>query len=121
MPVVAIRVDMPPTGIEVTGEGSSPTDDQMAEEQAARQEFIDVVEPQLASLPERPSRRSGNVSRVQLLGANTWSDLNHYLLLVSVDIGDPGVELESVLPPEAEVTVIGSYGDLKEWPEAATG
>jgi|1186.fasta_scaffold953102_2 hypothetical protein len=117
MPTVAIRIDMPPKGIEVNGDGSSPSDEQMAEEQAARQEFIDLITPQLESLPGRPSRRAGNVSNVQLLGANTWSELNHYLLLVSVDIGNPGVDLESVLPDGAKVEVIGSYGDLAEWPE----
>jgi hypothetical protein len=118
MSTVAIRIDMPPKGIEVNGEGSSPTDDQMAEEQAARDQFMELIAPALSSLPERPPRRTGNVSRVQLLGANTWSNLNHYLVLVDSD-GEVGPDLESVLPADAKVEVIGAYGGLMQWPEAA--
>ncbi|MEA2450661.1 MAG: hypothetical protein QOG63_2593 [Thermoleophilaceae bacterium] len=118
MPTYAIRIDMPPKGIEATGEGSSPTDAEMAGEQEARQEFMDLVSPELASLMDKPPRRSGNVSHVQLLGADTWSNLNHYLLLVQTDIGPPSLALESVLPAGAEVSEIGAYAPLQEWPEA---
>ena len=70
MPTVVIRIDVPPKGVlEVTGRGSAPTDDQMTEEKQARQEFLDAVVPTLASLPGRPSRRAGNVSRVILSSA----------------------------------------------------
>src|SRR4051794_11232207 len=74
MPVVVIRIDVPPKGVlEVTGKGSAPTDEQMREEKQARQEFLDAVSPTFASLPSRPSTRSGNVLRVELLGTNVWS------------------------------------------------
>ena len=118
MPIVAFRINVPPKGVlEVTGQGSSPTDDQMAEEMRARQEFLEAVTPTLASLPSRPSRRSGNVSRVELLGTDVWSRLNHYLLLVTVDIGDPHIDWDSFLPPGAEVSAIGAYSPVQQWPE----
>ncbi len=116
MPIVPIRIDVPPTGIEVTGEGTSPTDKEMAEEMAARQEFLGRVSPTLASLPSRPPRRAGNVTRVELLGTDVWSKMNHYLLLVSVDIGDPDIDLGSLLPPGSDFSVIGSYAPLESWP-----
>jgi len=117
MPTVVIRIEMPPKGaLEVTGQGVNPTDEQMAEERQARQEFLDAITQPLASLPGRPPRRAGNVSRVELLGANVWSELNHYLLLLTVDIGDPHVDWASILPPGAKVATIGSYAPLHEWP-----
>ena len=116
MPIVPIRIDVPPTGIEVTGDGTSPSDEEMAEELAARQEFLDRVSPTLASLPSRPARRAGNVSRVELLGTDVWSKMNHYLLLVSVDIGDPDIDLASLLAPGSDFSVIGSYASLESWP-----
>jgi hypothetical protein len=119
MPQVAIRIDMPPKGIEVSGEGTSPTDEQMKEEQDARQELLDLIGPYVTSLLERSPHRAGNVTRVELLGASTWSQLNHYLLMVSVDIGEPHFDLESILPAGAEVSVIGSYAPLQEWPASA--
>ncbi|CAB3810219.1 hypothetical protein LMG28614_07230 [Paraburkholderia ultramafica] len=114
---MVIRIDMPPKGIESTEDGFSPTDDQMSEEAKARQEFLDFVGPKLAAFPRRPARRQGNVDRVELLGANVWSHLNHYLLLVSVDIGDPGIDWASLVPPGGEVTIIGSYAPLQHWPD----
>jgi hypothetical protein len=121
MPTVAIRIDMPPRGVlEETGDGSAPTDEQMKEEQEVRKEFLDRVGPLLASLPGRPPKRQGNVSQVELHGTDVWSELNHYLLLVTVDIGDPGIDLTSVLPDGAEVSVVGSYTPLASWPEGGS-
>ena len=117
MTTIVIRIDMPPKGIEITGDGAAPTDDQMREEEKARQEFLNFVGPKLASLPGRPPRRQGNVERVELLGGDVWSQLNHYLLLVSFDIGDPHIDWASLVPPGGEVTVIGSYAPLRHWPE----
>jgi hypothetical protein len=114
--IVAIRIDVPPTGIEVTGEGTNPTDAQMKQEMEARQKFLDQVAPTLAALPSRPLRRAGNVTRVELLGSDVWAHLNHYLLLVSVDIGDPGIDLASLLPPGSDFAVIGEYAPLESWP-----
>ena len=121
MATVAIRIDMPPKGVlEVTGQGSSPTDAQMKEEQQARQEFLDAVTTALASLPGKPSRRSGNVSRVELLGGSVWSKLNHYLLLLTVDMGEPDIDWASILPRGAKVSTVGSYSPLHEWPGDAS-
>jgi hypothetical protein len=115
--VVVIRIDMPPKSIEVQGAGFAPTDDQVSEEQDRRQEFLDFVAPKLAFLPGRPPKRAGNVQHVELLGGNVWSHLNHYLLLVSVDIGDPNIDLAWLVPPGGEASVIGSYAPLQNWPE----
>lgn len=121
MASVVIRIDLPPKGeLETSGDGSSPTDDQMAEEQQIRQDFIDRISPQLTALLERPPRRSGNVTNIELLGTNVWSEMNHYLLTLSVDIGDPRIELGALVPYGGEATVIGSYGELQQWPEPAT-
>jgi len=117
--LVAIKVDLPPTGeLETSGDGRAPTDAQMAEESQARQKFLDLVSPYLESLPKRPPRRAGNVSRVELLGRGVWSQLNHYLLLVTVDSGIGGVEEEllALLPEGSEVAAVGSFSSLQEWP-----
>ena len=117
MATVAIRVDMPPRGeLEVSGQGSSPTDEQMKEESQIRQEFVEHASTQLAPLIERPPARAGNVSSIQLMGTDVWSQMNHYLLLVEVDIGDPRIDLDS-LAPGGQAAVIGSYSLLRQWPE----
>src|ERR1700709_2230095 len=103
---LAISIDLPPTGeLETSGNGSSPTDAQMAEEEKARQKFFDTISPFLASVPKRPLPRQGNATSIELLGTGVWSRLNHYLLLVSVDIGDPGIdgELSALLPKGSKV------------------
>jgi len=76
-----------------------------------------VVSPYFASLPNRRPHRADNVSRVELFGRNVWSELNHYLLLVTVDIGDPGIqkELSSKLPEGSKVSVVGAFESLQEW------
>jgi hypothetical protein len=116
MPTVVIKIETPPTGIEVTGDGSSPTEEEMQEELAARQAFIDRISPALAELPNRPPHRAGNVSRIELRGTGVWSQMNHYLLLVDVDIGTPDLDLDTLLPPGSQTAVIGSYASLQTWP-----
>lgn len=119
MGTLIVEIDVPPVGeLETSGDGTSPTQEQMDEEQAARDKTLDALRPYLRSLPERPPHRSGNVSHVQLLGNNTWSNLNHYALLVTVDIGDPGIEqgLRDVLPEGSEVVVRADFTTLDEWP-----
>ena len=116
MPIAVIRLEAAPTGNEVSGEGTNPTDEQMKEEQDARRRFLDFVEPKLAELPNRPSFRAGNVSRVELMGANEWSKLNHYLLLLDFDVGRPRIELDELLPPGTTATEVGSYSSLQTWP-----
>jgi len=95
----------------------------MAEETAARERTLDALRPYLSSLPERPPHRAGNVSRVELLGANTWSNLNHYTVLVTVDIGSPPFqeELEQILPEGSTVVVSGTFESLEEWPTPDAG
>jgi hypothetical protein len=115
---VAISIDLPPSGeLETSGDGTAPTEAQMTEESQARQKFLDLVSPYLESLPQRPPHRQGNVSRVELLGREVWSQLNHYLLLVTVDIGDPRMdELSALLPAGSQFTIVGSFGFVQEWP-----
>jgi len=121
MGTVVFKIDLPAIGIEQTGEGSSPTDEQMQEEQQARDAFLGAIGPKLAALPERPPRRAGNVSRVELLGTDIWSEMNHYLLLVGVDIGDPDLgELESAMPAGTDMTRIGTYRSIQVWPEESS-
>jgi len=85
---IVVSILLPPTGeLETSGDGSSPTDEQMSEELQARQDFIDVLSPHVEALLKRDPHRQENVSRIELLGAGIWSKLNHYLLLVSVDVG----------------------------------
>lgn len=121
MATLAIRIDLPPVGeLETSGDGTSPTDAQMAEETDARQNFLDLVSPFFESLPKRPPRRTGNVSRVELLGRGVWSQLNHYLLLVTIDSGEAGIdqELSTMLPRGSQVSVVGAFESLQTWPEA---
>jgi hypothetical protein len=117
---LAISIVLPPAGeIETTGDGGSPTQAQMDEELKARSDFIDTVSPYLESLPERSPHRAGNISCVRLLGRDVWSELNHYLLLCAVDIGDPDVEekLSALLPQGTQVSGLGDFNALQEWPE----
>jgi len=64
MAAMAISIDLPPVGeLETSGNGSSPTDAQMAEEEKVRQKFLDAVSPFLASVPKRrPSGMSAGRS-----------------------------------------------------------
>jgi len=117
---LAISIDLPPSGqLETIGNGTSPTQAQMDEETRARQHFVDTVTSYLKSLPRTRPHRAGNVTRVELLGRNVFSQLNHYLLLVTVDIGDPGIEghLSALLPQGTQISVVGEFTPLKEWPE----
>ena len=118
-----IRVDMPPKGALEEGRrsGTELTDEEMEEESRYRKEFIDYVSPRVAALLERPPRRSANAVRAELHGKDTWSQLNHYLLLVTVDISGPGFELDDVLPPEADAAIIGAYAPLETWPPSEQG
>jgi hypothetical protein len=120
MATLAISIDLPPVGeLEISGDGSSPTDAQMAEETQVRQKFLDLVAPYFESLPKRPPHAQGNVSRVELLGRGVWSQLNHYLLLVTVDIGETGIdkELSAKLPAGSKVSVVGTFDSLQTWPK----
>jgi hypothetical protein len=55
---------------------------------------------------------------VELLGRDVWSELNRYLLLVTVDIGDPGIEQEllALLPSGTQVSGLGDFDSLQVWP-----
>jgi hypothetical protein len=119
-----VKIDAPPQGeLEISGNGTNPTDDQMAEEQRIRQSFLDAVSPYLESLPKRPPHRAGNVSHVELLGRDVWSEMNHYLLTLQVDIGNVDLsELSTHLPPGSEVSVVGGdYQSISEWSSPSDG
>ena len=120
MATLAISIDLPPTGeLETAGNGTSPTQAQMDEETRARQRFVDIVTSYLKSLPGTRAHRARNVTRLELLGRNVFSQLNHYLLLVTVDIGDPGIEghLSALLPQGTQISVVGEFTPVKECPE----
>ncbi|PBC70178.1 hypothetical protein BX265_7574 [Streptomyces sp. TLI_235] len=115
--ITVFRIDAPPTGIEVTGDGGNPTPDQIEEENKARQSFLDAVSYHLEALTKRPPHSFGNVEKVELLGSNVISRLNQYLLLVTVDIGDPRIDFDSFVPAGTTVTLIGSdFVPLAQWP-----
>jgi hypothetical protein len=119
---LVIRIDLPAAGeLEISGNGTSPTQAQMDEETKQRDSFIHTVSSYLESLPEQSPHRLGNVSRVELLGADAWSELNHYLLLITVDIGDRGIEDGlSALLPGAQASVVGEFVSLQTWPDRVT-
>jgi hypothetical protein len=117
MPIVAIKVELPPKGeLETKGGGESPTDEQMQEESRIRQDYIDSITPTIEAAIKSSPHRSGNVTRVELLGTDVWSQMNPYLVLVSVDIGDPRLDVNA-LAPGGTATVVGSYASLGAWPE----
>jgi hypothetical protein len=121
---LVISIDLPPTGaLETTRNGTSPTQSQMDEETKTRQHFVDTVASYLESLPRTPPHAAGNVTRVELLGRNVFSQLNHYLLLVTVDIGDPGIEghLSALVPQGTQISVVGEFTPVQEWPEPGVG
>ena len=123
MATLAISIDLPPAGeLETTGNGTSPTQSQMDEETRARQRFIDTVASYLESLLNTPPHAAGNVTRVELLGRNVFSQLNHYLLLVTVVIGNPGIEgrLSALLPKGTQISVVGEFAPVREWPKPGT-
>jgi hypothetical protein len=93
----------------------------MDEETKASRSFIDLVSAYLEPRPARPPRRAGNVSQVELLGRDVWSQLNHYLLLITIHITDGGIgaDLAAMLPPGAQVPVAGVVDSLQQWPAQA--
>jgi hypothetical protein len=58
-------------------------------------------------------------TRDELLGRDVWSQLNHYLLLITIDIGEACIdqELSALLPPGSQVSVAGVFDPVQEWPE----
>ncbi len=119
MATLVISIDLPPVGeLETSGKGTSPTKAQMDEERQARQNFLDLITPFFELLPNRPLRRADNISRVELLGGDIVSQLNHYLLLVSVDIIAQlriDQELSTMLPKGSKVSVVGDFDSLRTW------
>jgi len=81
---------------------------------------LDVVSQYFESLTSRPLSRTGNVSRVELLGP---SKLTHYLLLVTVDIPAPlGIDREfsALLPEGSKMSVVDEFVSTHQWPELAS-
>jgi hypothetical protein len=78
---------------------------------------LGIVSPYFESLTSRPLSRTGNVSRVELLGP---SQLTHYLLLVTVDIPAPlGINQEflALLPEGSKMSVVSEFESSNQWPE----
>jgi hypothetical protein len=122
MTTIAIQIELPPEGeLELSGSSVDITQEQMDEELDLRQQFLDKISPYLASLPEIGPHRMGNVSHVQLLGTDVWTQMNHYLLLLTVDVGEPPLELEDHMPAGSTACVIGSYGAQLEFPLVTAG
>ena len=116
MGTLAISIQVPPVGeLETSGDGSSPTQAQMDEETAARDRLLKTISPFLDSLPGRPPHRSGNVSAFDLLGGKVWSQLNRYLLLLTVDVADSRVsdELSKLLPQGSKVAILGEFESVR--------
>lgn len=119
---IAIAIELPAqSDLEISGSDVDATQEQFDEELAFRQAFLDEISPYLASLPERPPHRMGNVSRAELLGTDIWTQMNHYLLLLSADIGQPTLDLEAHMPAGSTVMQIGSYRPQVEFPLVAAG
>jgi hypothetical protein len=92
----------------------------MDEELEARRKFLDTVSPYFEALPNRPPRRAGNISRVELLGRKVWSKLNHYLVLATIDteIAPIDQELSELLPKGSRVSILGTFESLHAWQKA---
>jgi len=117
MTTIAIQIELPPQGeLEISGSDLDATQEQRDEELGYRQAFLDKIGPYLASLPDVPPHAMGNVSHVQLLGTDIWTQMNHYLLLLTVDIGEPRLELEAYMPEGSTACTIGSYRPQLEYP-----
>jgi hypothetical protein len=117
MGTLAVSIQVPPAGeLETSGKGSSPTQTQMDEETAARDGFLKTISPFLDSLPGRPPHHSGNVSAFDLLGSKVFSTLNHYLLLLTVDVADGRVtdELSKLLPAGSKVSILGEFESVRK-------
>jgi hypothetical protein len=119
MATMVVSIEVPPVGeLETSNQLQvPPTDAQMEEEINARQKFLDIVSPYFASLPNRPLNRLSNVSSVELLGVKEWSRLNHYLVLLTVDLGDPKIQQEVLakLPQGSKVSVEGPFDSMQTW------
>ena len=122
MHTIAVHVHAPMSEPPGAGDnGSSLSDDDLLRRQQEQQRIIDAVSPFLSSLPARPLHRAGNVSAVTLLGGDVSSGLWSLLVLVDVDSAAPGLDegLSKVLPVGSDVSVLGSFGRIAAWPEAA--
>ena len=109
MAIMIFSIDVPPEG---GTSGQTSADAQVGEE--ARQKFLDSISPYFESLPQRPPRRTGNVTRVELLGDN--SQFNHYLLLITFDLPFSLIqELSAKLPPGSQVSVVGEFDLMQAW------
>ena len=111
-----VRIDMPPVGIEVTGWSGpgDPTDEQVSQEEDAREAFLEFTEPRIKGL-FGPLRQTGNVVFAKLLCADGWGQMNHYVLILGFDFPIP-VDYASLVPPGAQVTPIGLYGPINLGP-----
>ena len=109
MTTLAITIQTPPHGASgQTGNTSATTP--TSEANTAGNSFVDALVSFLKSLPDRPARRSGNVTGFDLLAPLTAG--NSYLLLLSVDTAPGAVdhyELLKLLPAGSGVSALGEF------------
>jgi hypothetical protein len=109
MITLAITIQTPPPGAGgQTGNKSATTP--TGEANTAGNSFVDALVSFLQSLPDRPARRSGNVTGFDLLAPLNAGNI--YLLLLSVDTAAGAVdndELLKLLPAGSGVSALGEF------------
>ena len=111
MPTLAITIQTPAAGVRgQSGNGPTATTEKPSEANTADENLVNVLVPFLKSLPDRPPRRSGNVTGFDLLGPSMAG--NTYLLLLSVDAAQGAVdgdELLKLLPAGSQASARGQF------------
>ncbi len=113
MSTVLLTIQAPPLGeLELSGpQPSDPTQQQMDEEQAARDDLVKTLVAVLKSLQDQTKfAHVGTVAGFDLLGNEALSKLNNYLLLLQISHGDIDrdwvvKELQKALPERSHVSV----------------
>jgi hypothetical protein len=117
----AFAIHTPPVGeLETSGNGSDPTDEQMSEEKAGRDHFVEGLTPFLQSLLDPPAHLGqAPITGFDLFGIDQWSKFNNYLLLLTADDGEVDIgedELVKVLPAGSQVSALGHLHDVAQRP-----
>jgi hypothetical protein len=113
MSTVLLTIQAPPVGeLELSGpQPSDPTQQQMDEEQTARDDLVKTLVASLQSLQNQTKfAHVGTVAGFDLLGNESWSKLNNYLLLLQISHGNIDTEwvvkeLQKALPDRSHISV----------------